>query len=413
MRLISTATGKIIEDERLLDKDDRKDLKDANPSDLYRDTCVADHNSQCIFKLSADLRFYPISRDHRQFRHAEDCSRSAAYTQSEKYNMAFHVIGDTGDIVARMTQEKAEANATSRSPADEGLRKYPEKGTKYRRITFEGFCRKFLMLAYNTASEKNRTMEKDTILGYLYNKSKHIHIGEIDSPTIHDINHSFSKEQRKFETLQYGWLNEVKFVAKTKERSEYYEIDYQTKYRTEKAFLTTIQYRHANRAFVNTYTMAIPSALEAHLPVMFFGWQFEKYGWSDPHRTSAFIVCSNLGCFSESALESRTYTQIERILHEKYSDRAYLSKPWEYGYGPYENKFLEDGVIIPRSNSRRRIILEMVDGHATREEVAEKIRLIKKHPERYQMLLLTGADKNQLTPESVKKLEDLLLWLNS
>lgn len=87
-----------------------------------------------------------------------------------------------------------------------------------------------------------------------------------------------------------------------------------------------------------------------------------------------FILVSDFGLFSESENEVKMYNAICQIINENdYKKRGvHFYKPYEYGYGAYADKYLEDG-IIEFDNTNKKIIIEVYG--RTEDDYLKKIKI--------------------------------------
>ena len=73
-----------------------------------------------------------------------------------------------------------------------------------------------------------------------------------------------------------------------------------------------------------------------------------------------FLLVNDYGLFSESNYEVQMYNAICEIMNQnRYKEKGvFFYKPFEYGYGAYGDKYLEDG-IIEFEETNKKIVIEV------------------------------------------------------
>lgn len=116
-----------------------------------------------------------------------------------------------------------------------------------------------------------------------------------------------------------------------------------------------------------------------------------------------FLLVNDFGLFCESELEVQMYNTICQIINENnFKEKGvHFYKPYEYGYGAYGDKYLEDG-IIEFDNTTKRIIVEVYgrndDAYLSKKEIKEQI--MSSHDNIYEYIPWNAnSDKKEELPK--------------
>lgn len=141
-----------------------------------------------------------------------------------------------------------------------------------------------------------------------------------------------------------------------------------------------------------------------------------------------FLLVNDYGLFSESNYEVQMYNAICEIMNKnKVKEKGvFFYKPFEYGYGVYEDKYFEDG-IIEFEGTNRKIIIEVYgrndEDYLKRKAIKSKILSLKENiyiyipweaynnePLPYRRIINSGAEmiKESEIEEQITRIETLL-----
>ena len=356
-----------------IDLEERKNLYEKIANEGLRLYCKC--NLECEYRIrNNSWAIYPCSQGNQE-KHEDWCSKSLRYQINRGYNSGFLMDEDTGEVQVHLSEALSPPREDDGNVADnievihrrEG-RRYPQD--QQGEISISAMIKKMNMLtfkhvAFSKKDEKSYPKASEMI-NKMYWASSRTRIG---------------KSRKSIAELTIG-QNRMKFVYEELKCLPKFDIGTRNtrlpiKKEKDKVPITipvrTTELLRAIGKFENTYGTKNFDGKNIFLA----GFR-DKYGIYNLR----FLLVNDYGLFSESTYEVEMYNAICEIINGNDFKRqgVHFYKPYEYGFGAYEDKYLEDG-IIEFDGTNRKIIIEVYgrndEEYLERKAIKEKMLSLK------------------------------------
>lgn len=336
------------------------------------------------------------------------CPKSELYQRNIKYNKGFQFNEKTRKFQVYLSEsisEEKKENTENKKPIankpDTDLRRYPS--TQQGKITISAMIKKMNMETFKHvafSSKDEKYPNADTMCKRTYAIQKKMIIGK-RRKSLGDLN--IKSDKCKFIYYMLKELPDIEdkedtdtvYLKSTEEKGtegEYYQ------YRVKVEVL-----RAALKEYKDTYSTDNMDGKK----IAFAGFVNQSGIY-----ILRFILVSDFGLFSESENEVEMYNAICQIINENdYKKRGvHFYKPYEYGYGAYADKYLEDG-IIEFDNTNKKIIIEVYgrtdDAYLEKKKIKEQI--LSAEGEIYKYIPWEAYSGEELPKDVIRQtIEDLL-----
>ncbi len=367
-KIILSNTEIIYPNELTIEK--KKELNDRCQNEGLKLFCGCNGKNEYGIRKNT-WAIYPLSKENE---HEDWCPKSKVYKRKIVYNKGFEVDEKSGNVQVYLAESiKNEKNGNDREQViirdfshGNRDRKYPEYHQN--RITISAMIKKMNMLtfrhvAFSKGENNNLYPNADKMRDKIYWAEKRTKIDNYKK-SIADLDRI--KDKCRFE---YEMLKEI---------PEFSEKDSIVK------LLTNRRNKNNERVMVPVYRDALERALveyeRTYSTQNMQNRNIVMSGFRDIYAMHdlRFLLVNDFGLFSESLYEVEMYNAICKIFNENRLKEkgAYFYKPFEYGYGAYEDKYLEDG-IIEFEKSNKKIIIEVYgrddDEYLEKKKIKSKI----------------------------------------
>lgn len=341
--------------------------------------------------------------------HKDWCPKSESYKRSMIYNKGFKINEKTGQINVYLSEpisEKKKKNTKDNIPIvnkpGTNSRKYPS--TQQGKITISAMIKKMNMetfrhVAFSSSDEKYPSADAMCRKAFPIQKKMKIGIGK-RRKFLGDLN--IESDKCRF---IYYMLKELPNIKGKKDTDTVYLVS------TEKK-KTEGYCQH--RVKVEVLKAALKEYKDTYSTDNMDGKKIAFAGFVNQSGIYIlrFILVSDFGLFSESENEVEMYNAICQIINENdYKKRGvHFYKPYEYGYGAYADKYLEDG-IIEFDNTNKKIIIEVYgrtdDAYLEKKKIKEQI--LSAEGEIYKYIPWEAYSGEELPKDVIRQtIEDLL-----
>lgn len=314
-------------------------------------------NGRCEYGIRKNTwAIYPLSMKEK---HEDWCPKSDLYRAKSVYNSGFKIDEESGDVKVCLSEPIEKETIKGNIGIDnkgESIVHSPNSDREYPKhqqgeITISAMIKKMNMMTFKHVAYYKKDEQDilypnaDRMCQKIFWAEKRVKIGK-RRKSIADFNKT--KDNCAF---VYEMLSAI---------PEYTENDEIIRLQTSKkmkddSFLTVPVYKEAlERAIIeyeNTYSTR--DMKNRNIVLTGFRDRWAMYNLR-------FLLVNDFGLFSESLCEVKMYNEICNIFNSyKLKEKGvFFYKPFEYGYGAYEDKYLEDG-IIEFEKSNKKIIIEV------------------------------------------------------
>lgn len=314
-------------------------------------------NGVCEYKVrNGNWAIYPCNQG-KQADHEDWCPKSKVYLDRRDYNAGFLIDDETGEVRVHLSESLMHWEQNDDEPNENGQNEniqqnYDEGGRRYPRhqqgeITISAMIKKMNMLTFKHVAfykDIEGYPRTDIMIKKMFWAEKRTRIGA-KRKCIADLSR-----------LKDG----LEFVYKELEEIPQYGVG-------DRITRLKIKNGEAGKELsVPVYTQELIRALEeyentyatndlSNRNIILAGFR-DKYAM----YSLRFLLVNDYGLFSESNYEVEMYNAICEIMNQNRFKEKGVSfyKPFEYGYGAYGDKYLEDG-IIEFEGTNRKIIIEV------------------------------------------------------
>ncbi len=335
-----------------MDKYEKKSLYDKCKNENMKLFCNC--NGNCEYKVrNGNWAIYPCSQG-KQADHEDWCPKSKVYLNKHDYNAGFLIDDETGEVRVHLSEPLTHRNRNENEPNENISRNHAGGGRRYPRhqqgeITISAMIKRMNMLTFKHVAfykGNNETVypKTDVMIKKLFWAEKRTRIGA-KKKCIADL--SRIRDGLEFVYKELG------------EMPSYRENDRITRLvikekKDDKALTVPVYTQELIRAlgeYENTY--ATNDLSNRNIILAGFRDRYAMY-------SLRFLLVNDYGLFSESNYEVQMYNAICEIMNQnRFKEKGvFFYKPFEYGYGAYGDKYLEDGIIeFERTN--KKIVIEV------------------------------------------------------
>lgn len=356
-----------------MEKDDKNKLRSRCQKENLKLFCGC--NGKCEYGIRKNTwAIYPLSMKEK---HEDWCPKSDLYKAKSVYNTGFKIDEESGDVKVCLSEsiekETIEGNkrqnneGKSIASAPNSDREYPkyQQGT----ITISAMIKKMNMMTFKHVAYYKKDEQDilypnaDRMCQKIFWAMKRVKIGN-HRKSIADFD--ITRDHFKF---VYEMLGAI---------PEYNENDRIIKLQTSKKLeddniLTVPVYKEALERAITEYENTYSTRDMQNRNIVLTGFR-DKWAMYNLR----FLLVNDFGLFSESLYEVKMYNEICNIFNSyRLKEKGvFFYKPFEYGYGAYGDKYLEDG-IIEFEKSNKKIIIEVYGrndaDYLSKKEVKSKI----------------------------------------
>lgn len=301
---------------------------------------------------------YPCSQG-KQADHEDWCPKSKVFLDKREYNAGFLIDDETGEVRVHLSEPLMHRDQNNDEPDENapnenvpqnhggGGRRYPQY--QQGEITISAMIKKMNMLTFKHVAfykGKNSTgyPKTEVMIKKMFWAEKRTRIGA-RRKSIADLD-------RQKDGLEFVY-KELAEIPPYKEEDEITRLVIKKK-KNGKALSVPVYTKELIRAleeYENTYATNDLS----NRSIILAGFR-DKYAM----YSLRFLLVNDYGLFSESNYEVQMYNAICEIMNQNgFKERgAFFYKPFEYGYGAYRDKYLEDG-IIEFDGTNKKIVIEV------------------------------------------------------
>ena len=340
-----------------MEKHEKKSLFDKCKDEKLKLFCNC--NGACEYKVrNGNWAIYPCSQG-KQAEHEDWCPKSKVYLDKRDYNAGFLIDDETGEVRVHLSEplmhreqnddEPNENGPNENVPRnhDGGDRRYPQH--QQGEITISAMVKKMNMLTFKHVAfykGNNETVYPKTnvMIKKMFWAEKRTRIG------------TKKKSIADLDRLKDG----LEFVYKELAEIPTYKAD-------DRITRLVIKEEKDGKALtVPVYTQELIRALEeyentyatddlSNRNIILAGFR-DKYAM----YSLRFLLININRLLSESNYEVQMYNAICEIMNQnRYKEKGvFFYKPFEYGYGAYGDKYLEDG-IIEFEETNKKIVIEV------------------------------------------------------
>lgn len=394
---LRTTSGEIIYPDDM-NAEEKKSLRtrcEANNIQLF---CACNNVSE--YKIKINGAVYPAVQNGQE-EHEKSCKKSSSYQQNQKYNKGFEINDEAEIITAHLSESIVTRDASKNAPKvivvpSNGInnRKYPDEVQG--EITISAMIKNINMYTFKHVAFHERFEKED----YKYPNTE-----AIITRTYYTLNRTYIGKKRHSLATMNIKDDRCEFVYKK-------YVGFQQAVGKQMPRLLTITNDGKRRYTIPVYPEAYEKAIKefentygskdlGNKNIIFAGFR-NKYG---VHKLT-FILVNDYGLHAESQHEVQMYDAICAMMN-RYEFRrqgVHFYKPYEYGYGAYKDKYLEDG-IFEFDHTNRKIIIEVygmgTDDYLKRRAAKEEI--LAESPELYSYIGWDAYNNEQLP---IKKIEE-------
>lgn len=339
--LLSPEGTKNLFEKKDMGDDDRRKLRELyGDNKIYYCAC----NFKVPYKLSKDNRFYPC---RREIDHEKNCSESRLYKMSNQRMSAFIEDTDTGKIKAKII-DKTRRNKNEGFPLTERRRKCFDKVPF---LSLEGYMEALFLSAYEVMKRSTKFDKKD-IFKIAYAKL-------CATEAVYNGRRVKMKADETPFKIFYGRLAKIEKCEKLENETTCYTLtlnERELKVKEEDLQIAIEKFKLRYKSSLKIPLLCVIRRFKTK-------YKIEKAYLSDTEII--FYPISNDGCICSSAYQQKVINEIEEM--EKGQNAWYFYRPYEYGYGAFGDKYLEDGLIYLR-NKNYKICLEFTENIKTEAE---------------------------------------------
>lgn len=305
--------------------EDRNELRGQYGTEMiYYCTC----NHKVSYKLSKDNRFYPCKRN---VFHESNCSESNLYKTSNKRMSAYKEDEDNGKISAKIIDRNRRQKSDGFPLTTRGRRCH--ETLPY--LSLEGYMETLFLSAYETM-KRSIKMDKKDVFKIVYAKL-------CNTEAIYNGKKMLMKSDETPFKIFYGRLANIE--KKNNNDKEFYTLTLNER----EIDVSSNDLEWAIKSFKERYNSNLKIPLLCVVRRFKSKYRIEKAYFSD--TKIIFYPISNMGCVCSSAYQQNAINEIEEA--ESGQNSWYFYRPYEYGYGAFGDKYLEDGIINFRNKSDR------------------------------------------------------------
>lgn len=311
-------------------------------------------NGVCEYKVrNGNWAIYPCSQGKQAY-HEDWCPKSKVYLNKRDYNAGFLIDDETGEVQVHLSEplmhrDQIENGQNGNVPENHvgENRRYPQH--QQGEISISAMIKKMNMLTFKHVAFYKKNDE------YLYPKTD-VMIKKMfwteNRTRIGTRKKSIADLKRLKDGLEFVY-KELAEIPEYKPDDTITRLVIKEK-KDDKALTVPVYTQELIRAlqeYENTY--ATNDLSNKNIILAGFRDRFAMY-------SLRFLLVNDYGLFSESDYEVQMYNAICEIMNQNRFKKkgVFFYKPFEYGYGAYGEKYLEDG-IIEFEGTNKKIVIEV------------------------------------------------------